>query len=92
MEKELVVVTIIGLDKVGIVAGVSRVLAGYNVNIEDISQTIMNKYFAMIMLVDISRSKISLEKLQEKLDVHGSKMGVEIKVQHENVFKVMHRI
>jgi ACT domain-containing protein len=92
LERELVVVTIIGLDRTGIVAGVSSVLAENNVNIEDISQTILDKYFAMIMLVDISKSKVSLEELQKRLSGKGAEMNVEIKAQHENVFKALHRI
>jgi ACT domain-containing protein len=92
MGRELVVITIIGLDKTGIVAAVSNILAENNVNIEDISQTILDKYFAMIMLVDTSKSKISLEELQKKLNEKGVEMNLEIKVQHENVFKAIHRI
>jgi ACT domain-containing protein len=92
VERELVVVTIIGLDKTGIVAGVSSVLAENNINIEDISQTILDKYFAMIMLVDISKSRISLEALQKRLSEKGAQMNLEIKAQHENVFKALHRI
>jgi ACT domain-containing protein len=92
VEKELVVITIIGLDKTGIVAGVSNVLAENNVNIEDISQTVLDKYFAMMMLVDISNSGMSLEELQNKLSEKGAEMHLVIKVQHEDVFKTMHRI
>jgi len=92
VERELIVVTIIGLDKTGIVAAISNVLAKNNVNIEDISQTVLDKYFAMIMLVDISKSKISLEELQNKLSEKGAEMKLEIKVQHENIFKALHRI
>ncbi len=92
MERELVVITIIGLDKTGIVAAVSNVLAENNVNIEDISQTILDDYFAMIMLVNTSKSKISLKELQKRLGEKGEEMNLDIKVQHENVFKAMHRI
>ena len=92
MDKELVVVTVIGLDRTGIVASISSILAKNNVNIEDISQTILDEYFAMIMLVDIARSNISLEELQNLLANKGSEMNLEVKVQHENVFKAMHRI
>jgi ACT domain-containing protein len=92
MDKELVVVTVIGLDRTGIVANISNILAENNVNIEDISQTIMDKYFAMIMLVDIAKSKKSLEELQKLLARKGSDMNMEVKVQHENVFRAMHRI
>ena len=92
MSKEHVVVTVIGLDKTGIVASISNILAENNVNIEDISQTILDKYFAMIMLVDIAKSRISLEELQRLLSTKGAAMNVDVKVQHENVFKAMHRI
>ena len=92
MEKELVVVTVTGLDRTGIVASISNILAENEVNIEDISQTILGKYFAMIMLVDITRSKVSLEKLQQHLVSRGAEMSLEVKVQHENVFKAMHRV
>ncbi len=92
MNKELVVVTVIGLDKTGIVANISKILAENNVNIEDISQTVLEKYFAMIMLVDISHSKLSLEELQQYLAKKGREINLDIKVQHENVFKAMHRI
>jgi len=92
MSKELVVVTVIGLDRTGIVASISNILAENNVNIEDISQTILDKYFAMIMLVDIAQSRVSLEELQRLLASKGAAMNLEVKVQHENVFKAMHRI
>ena len=92
MKKELVIISIIGLDRTGIVANVSNVLAENKANIEDISQTILGKYFAMIMLVDVSKSKLSLEELQNKLSEKGAEMNLQIKVQHENVFKAMHRI
>jgi len=92
MGKELVMVTVIGLDRMGIVASISNILAENKVNIEDISQTILDKYFAMIMLVDITHSTMSLENLQKHLMTKGSEMGLEVKVQHENVFKAMHRV
>jgi ACT domain-containing protein len=92
MDKVLVVLTVMGIDKTGIVANISSILAENNVNIEDISQTILDKYFAMIMLVDIANSKISLEEIQKRLTKKGAEMNLEVKVQHENIFKVMHRI
>jgi len=92
MSKELVVVTVIGIDRTGIVASISSILAENNVNIEDISQTILDKYFTMIMLVDIAHSKVSLEELQKHLSTKGAEMNLEVKIQHENVFKAMHRI
>lgn len=92
MDRELVVVTVIGLDRTGIVATISKILAENGVNIEDISQTILGKYFAMIMLADVARSSVSLEELQKRLAKKGDEMNLEVKAQHENVFKAIHRI
>ena len=91
-KKELVVVTSIGIDRPGIVAAITGVLAEANVNIEDISQTIMGEYFTMILLADISKSPIKLEELQKRLEKKTEGMGQNIRVQHENVFKAMNRI
>jgi len=87
-----VVITIIGRDCVGIVAMVSNVLATHNVNIEDINQNIVNTVFNMVMIADMSASKIPLKELQQILREKGAAMGLEIKVQHEDIFKTMHRI
>jgi ACT domain-containing protein len=86
------VVTVIGVDKVGIIAGVSKVLAQYNVNIMDITQTIMQEYFTMIMLVDLSRVNISFDELKGILMEEGKRLGVEVRVQREDIFKSMHQI
>ncbi len=91
-KKELVVITSIGLDKQGIVAAITGVLAEANVNIEDISQTIMDKYFTMMLLADISKSGVSVEELQGKLEERTKGLGQKIRVQHENVFKAVNRI
>lgn len=92
MKKELVVITSIGIDRPGIVAAITGVLAEANVNIEDISQTIMGEYFTMILLADISKSSLKLEELQKRLEKKTEGMGQNIRVQHENVFKAMNRI
>ncbi len=86
------IVTVIGKDKSGIIANVSNLLAEKNINIEDISQTIMQGYFTMIMLVQIETSTISVESLKADLDALGNKIGVKIILQHEDVFNAMHRI
>jgi len=91
-DKEHVVITVMGQDRVGIVAGVSKALADYNVNIVDISQTILHDIFAMILLVDISKSKYSLAELKEPLKAAGESLGVKIVIQHEDIFRYMHRI
>ena len=91
-KKELVVISSIGMDRPGIVAAITGVLAESKVNIEDISQTIMDKYFTMILLADISKSGVSVGELQKKLEEKTEELGQKIRVQHENVFKAMNRI
>lgn len=86
------IITVIGEDKAGIIAGVSTLLAEKKINIEDISQTIMQGYFTMIMLVNIETSTISIETLKRDLDALGEKIGVKIILQHEDIFNAMHRI
>ena len=92
MKKERLIITTLGADRTGIVAGVSQILAESNVNIEDISQTILQGYFAMIMIVDMTNSKISLKELKEQLDIKANEIGVKVLVQHEDLFSSMHRI
>lgn len=89
---ERAVVTVIGKDRVGIVASISSVLASHNVNILDISQTIMQDLFAMIMLVDISQSDAELPVLREELGKKADELGVQVLIQHEDIFRYMHRI
>lgn len=86
------VVTVMGVDRVGIVAGISSLLAQYNVNIEDISQTIMQGIFVMAMIVDISHMTCSFSDLKRALQKRGKDLGVEVWVQREEIFKAMHRI
>ena len=87
-----VVVTVVGTDKVGIVAKISGLLAKHNVNIVDISQTLMGDLFTMIMLVDLARADLSLDALSKRLEALSKKIGVQIIVQHERIFRFMHRI
>jgi len=86
------IVTVIGKDRVGIIAKVSNALAKNRVNIMDISQTILQDYFAMIMLVDLTEMTISFSDLSEKLSEEGKTIGVQIKIQREEVFKAMHQV
>jgi ACT domain-containing protein len=87
-----VVITIIGQDRVGIVAMISTTLAANSVNILDINQNIVNGFFNMVMIVDMNGATISLKDLQQLLKDKGQDMGLEIKVQHADIFKAMHRI
>jgi ACT domain-containing protein len=86
------VITILGRDRIGIVARVSSTLAEHSVNILDINQNIVNEIFNMIMIVDMAPATIALKDLQQALKEQGEEMGLEIRVQHEDIFKLMHRI
>ena len=86
------IVTVIGKDKPGIIAKVSNELANVKVNIEDISQTIVQDNFTMIMLCDFSNATTSLLELREVMNKTGEEIGVSIHVQHEDIFNVMHKI
>lgn len=92
MEKDLLFITVIGKDKKGIVARISNLLYEKDINIEDITQKIMEGYFVMTMLVDMKDSKVSVDEVRESLDILGKEMGLKIQIQHENIFKMMHRV
>lgn len=86
------IVTVIGKDKVGIIQGVTSVLSENDINIMDINQTLMQEYFTMIMLVDLSKTAIDFKTIKEKLDKKATELGVSIKIQHQDIFKSMHEI
>ncbi len=86
------IVTVIGEDKTGIIAKVSTALYENNINIQDISQTIMQNMFTMIMLVDFRSSEISIQGITDKLDAVAKEMNLSIHVQREEIFSSMHRI
>ncbi len=86
------VVTVVGKDKTGIIAKVSAFLAERGVNILDISQTILEDYFAMIMIVDLSGSTTQLSALSEECAEMGGKIGMSIHIQHEEIFNAMHSV
>ncbi|MDD6914860.1 MAG: ACT domain-containing protein [Eubacteriales bacterium] len=86
------VVTVMGTDKTGIIAKTSGLLADNNVNILDITQTILQDIFTMIMMVDIEKCKVGFKELSDKLDELGNEIGVEIRIQHTDIFNSMHRI
>ena len=86
------VVTVTGKDSKGIIAKVSTFLAERGVNIEDISQTILGEYFAMIMIVDISHSTEELSALAKECGELGKQIGMSIYLQHEDIFNAMHSI
>lgn len=89
---EKCIITVVGKDQVGIIAKVCAYLADHDVNILDISQTILQGYFNMMMIVDASKASSEFTTLVEELDALGQQIGVKIKLQHEEIFDMMHRI
>ena len=86
------IVTVVGQDRVGIIAEVCTLLASYNANVLDISQTVMQGYFTMMMVVDVEKSSLPLAELAQKLDQKGEEMALSIRLQRADIFKAMHRI
>ena len=86
------IVTVVGQDQVGIIAGVCNTLAAENINVLDISQTIMQGFFTMMMVVDLSACTTSFDKLGEALRQFGEGRGLSIRIQREDIFDAMHKI
>ena len=86
------IVTVVGKDRIGIIASVCSLLAGYEVNILDIRQTVMQGYFTMMMVVDTSLSELPFAELVKKLDQKGEEMGMSIRLQREDILEAMHRV
>ncbi|MFK4566026.1 ACT domain-containing protein [Enterococcus sp. UD-01] len=86
------ILTVIGKDKVGIIAGVSQKLAALNINILDVSQTIMDSYFTMMMVLAISKENNDLEQIRSELNQLGTQLGVTISIQNEEIFNTMHKL
>ncbi len=86
------VVTVTGKDKKGIIAKVSSFLADKGANIEDISQTILGEYFAMIMIADVTDAKQELSALAKECNEFGKQIGMAIYMQHEDIFNAMHNV
>ncbi len=86
------VVTVVGKDQVGIIAAVCTHLAKWNINVLDISQTVMQGYFTMMMVVDVSGSTLPLAELARKMEEAGKEMNLSIRLQREDIFDAMHRV
>ncbi len=86
------IVTVIGKDQVGITAAVCALLAQHNINILDINQTILQEYFTMVMLVDLSACELSIGELSDIMSKAGEERGLSIRIQREDIFNAMHRI
>ena len=86
------IITVVGKDKVGIIARVCTFLSGEGINILDISQTIVKEYFNMMMIVDLGGNDSDFENVVDGLDTLGKEIGVDIRLQHQDIFDNMHRI
>lgn len=86
------ILTVIGRDKVGIIAGISTELLKLNINILDVNQTIMDQYFTMIMMLDLKESSSSFDMIKSSLVSRGEELGVEVKIQREEIFNSMHTL
>lgn len=86
------IVTVVGKDQVGIIASVCVKLAAYQVNVLDISQTVMQGYFTMMMVVEVSQCTVPLAELCQHMEEAGKERGLSIRVQREDIFDSMHRV
>ncbi len=86
------IITVVGKDKVGIIYGVTKILSENNINILDISQTILQDMFTMMMIADIENATSNFETIASNLETEGKELGVDIKIQLESIFESMHRI
>ena len=87
-----IIVSVLGQDRVGIIAAVAQILSEHKINILDISQTIMQGIFTMILIADLENSSIDLAQLKILLQAKGKELGLKIDAQHEDAFRFMHRI
>ena len=86
------IVTVVGQDRVGIIAAVCIKLAGFNINVLDISQTILQGNFTMVMSVDVKEANVSFSEVKDALADLGKEMGLSIRIQREEIFNAMHTI
>lgn len=86
------IITVVGKDKVGIIGKVCTLLSDENINILDISQTIVQGYFNMMMIVDLAHVEVEFVEVVDKLSELGESIGVDIRLQHQDIFDNMHRI
>ena len=86
------IVTVVGKDQVGIIAGVCSTLADNRINVLDISQTIMEGYFTMMMVVDLAESRAPFDALRASLKEYGESRGLSIRIQREDIFDAMHKL
>ena len=86
------ILTVIGKDKVGIIAGVSNELQRLNINILDVNQTIIGEFFTMIMMIDLKLSNSNFEEIKKSLELKGKQLGVDVKIQREEIFNSIYSV
>ena len=86
------ILTVIGKDKVGIIAGVSNELQRLNINILDVNQTIIDEFFTMIMMIDLKLSNSNFEEIKKSLELKGKQLGVDVKIQREEIFNSIYSV
>ena len=86
------IVTVVGKDRVGIIAQVCTQLADYNVNVLDLSQTVMEGFFTMMMVVDVEKANVPLATLAQQLEEKGKQIGLSIRLQRQDIFDAMHKV
>ncbi len=86
------IVTVVGRDQVGIIAAVCNRLAEFNVNVLDISQTVLQEYFTMMMVVEVSQCTVPLAQFCAAMEAAGKERSLSIRVQREDIFEAMHRV
>ena len=86
------ILTVIGKDKVGIIAGVSNELQRLNINILDVNQTIIDEFFTMIMMLDLKLSNSNFEDIKKSLELKGKELGVDVKIQREEIFNSIYSV
>ena len=91
-EQQICIVTVTGVDRVGIIARLANIMAKANINIVDVNQKIMEDYFVMTMAVDIAKSTLAMSQIKQRLDKVAREMTLNITIQDENIFKAMHRV
>lgn len=91
-QKEQVVITVLGANKPGILAGITRAVADSNVNVEDVSQKIMQDLFALMMMTDFTQANCSYEEFDSRMQIVAEQLRVKIFIQHEDVFRFQHRL
>jgi len=86
------ILTVIGKDQTGIIAGISQKLYELDINILDVTQTIMDEYFTMIMLLDLTKINVSFDEVKSALMTKGDQLNVKVNIQREEIFDAMHRL